>query len=146
MGQVTSPQGNQRAAHQGHALVCDFLPEAAAQTQKGIGQDVVQQAHQHGVAQHGAVAEITRLKSGGDRIRAQGHLHQCIGKACGQAPLHSVAVGRQNNGQHTHQGQLAAEGHGRNDGASHQFQHHRHGNEHGAFGNLFGFGFHRNTP
>ena len=139
MGNIPGAQGHQAAAHQGNAGILDLIPEAAAQTQQGVGQDIVQRTHDQGVDDHGAVTEVAGLEGGGDGVGTQSHLHQGVGKAGNQTPLYAVAVGNQYNGQHAYQGQLSAEGHGRDNGSAHDLQHYGHGDQHGAFGQSFGF-------
>ena len=93
-----------------------------------------------------AIAESKNVFiSRGDGSGTQGHLHQGIAEACGDAPSHAGAVGDQHNGQHGAEGQLSAEGHGRNDAFAGQLQHHSQRDQHGAFRQSFGFGLHRDT-
>ena len=145
MSHVPGAQGHQGTGHQGNAPVGDLIPEDAAQAQQRVGQHIIQQAHQDCVHHHGPVAEIAGLEGGGNGVGAHGHLHQRVGKACGQAPLHPMAIGDQHNGQHAHQGQLAAERHGGDHHSAGKLQHHSQSNEHGALGQPFCLVVHENS-
>ena len=78
MGGIPGGQSQEASQHQASAGLA-VIPEGTAQTQQGVGQNVVQQAHDAGIQQHGLVAEVAGLEGGGYGFRADEHLNQGIG-------------------------------------------------------------------
>jgi hypothetical protein len=141
VSQVPCSQRHQRTAHQAGAGILDLIPENAAQTHHGVGEQIVQQAHEDGLEDHGVVAEIAGLKGGAHGLRPQCHFQQRVAEAGNEAPLHAIAVGDQHHREHGHQRHLTAEGHFGDDGLGDQLQHNGQRQQHGAFRQSFGFHF-----
>lgn len=134
MAKVAKGRGHQGAQHQLFSRGGQLATEDSAQAQGRIGQHIVQGAHNNRIEDENAASKVAGLEGGGHLVRTQGHLNQGVGKGGGEAPFDSVTVGQKHHGQHTDNGQLAAEGHGGNERFAQDFQYHAQGNEHGAFG------------
>ena len=146
VAQIPAAQSHNAAQAQGKAGVLNLIAEAAANTQDGEGQHIVQQAHKQGVGNQHAGAEVIRLEGGGNGLGADDHFQSGIHNAGQQSPLHAVAVGNQHDGEHAHQSDLAAEGHLGDEHFGCQLQDDGHGDEQRAFREHSCFGFHRKPP